>query len=170
MRSIRVRLTDIFFVFLFLILILVSYLSYKRMSDLITTSDLIIHTNVVKLKLEQTLSYLKDAESGQSGYLLTKDASFLQPYYGAIQKAQQTTFEIDSLTQDNPDQQKNVTTLKTLLNDKYDLLNYALRISKDTSLSEAAFKPYILTGKKKMDDIRNLVGVMINNEDSLLQN
>jgi hypothetical protein len=55
------------------------------------------------------------------------------------------------------------------LNDKYNLLNYALRISKDTSLSEVAFQPYIKAGKTKMDDIRNIVAVMIKNEDDLLE-
>jgi PAS domain S-box-containing protein len=139
------------------------------MNDLVNVSDLIIKTNIVKLKLEQALSYLKDAESGQSGYLLTKDTTFLRPYYGAIEKAQQTIFEVDSLTSENPEQQKNVTTLKILLNDKYDLLNYALRISSDTSLSEVAFQPYIKAGRTKMDDIRTLVSVMIKKEDNLLE-
>jgi len=169
MKSIRVRLTDIFFVFLFFILILISYLSYKRMDDLLSVSQLIIKTNIIKLKLEQTLSYLKDAESGQSGYLLTKDTAFLRPYYGALQKAKQTTSEIESLILDNNEQQKNITVLKILLNDKYHLLNYALKISNDTSLSEAAFQPYIKAGKTKMDDIRNIVGIMIKSEDDLLE-
>jgi len=169
MKSIRIRMTDIFFVFLFFVLILISYLSYKRMDNLLSVSQLIIKTNIIKLKLEQTLSYLKDAESGQSGYLLTKDTAFLHPYYGALQKAKQETSEIESLILDNEEQQKNITVLKILLNDKYNLLNYALRISKDTSLSEVAFQPYIKAGKTKMDDIRNIVAVMIKNEDDLLE-
>lgn len=139
------------------------------MDNLLSVSQLIIKTNIIKLKLEQTLSYLKDAESGQSGYLLTKDTSFLRPYYGSIEKAQQTTSEIESLTADNPEQQKNLTILKILLNDKYHLLDFALKISKDSSLSEVAFQPYIKAGKTKMDDIRNIVGVMIKNEDELLE-
>ena len=111
------------------------------MDDLVDVSTLITKTNVIKLKLEQTLSYLKDAESGQSGYLLTKDTAFLRPYYGAIKKAQQTSFEVDSLITDNPVQQQNTAILKILLSDKYHLLNYTLEISKDTSLSEVAFQP-----------------------------
>ena len=114
MKSIRIRMTDIFFVFLFFVLILISYLSYKRMDNLLSVSQLIIKTNIIKLKLEQTLSYLKDAESGQSGYLLTKDTAFLHPYYGALQKAKQETSEIESLILDNEEQQKNITVLKIL--------------------------------------------------------
>lgn len=165
---IRVRLTDIFFVSLFFILILISYLSYKRMDNLLSASELIIKTNITKLKLEQTLSYLKDAESGQSGYLLTNDTAFLRPYYGAIEKAQQTVFQIDSLTKNNKEQQKNVIVLKILLNDKYNLLNYALRISKD-SLPVTAYQVYLKAGRAKMDNIRDLVSQMINREDSLLK-
>jgi PAS domain S-box-containing protein len=138
------------------------------MDNLLSASDLVIKTNITKLKLEQTLSYLKDAESGQSGYLLTNDTAFLRPYYGAIEKAQETVFQIDSLTKNNNEQQKNVTVLKILLNDKYNLLNYALRISKD-SLPVTAYQVYLKAGRTKMDNIRDLVSQMINHEDSLLK-
>src|SRR4051794_28188653 len=160
MKSIRLRLTDIFFVCLFFILILISYLSYKRMDDLLNVSQLIINTNIIKLKLEETLSHLKDAESGQSGYLLTKDPAFLRPYYGAIEKAKETTSELDSLIKDNPIQQNNVNELKVLLRDKYNLLDYALKISRDSSLSDAAFQPYLKTGRAKMDEIRKQIAIM----------
>jgi len=138
------------------------------MDNLLSASDLIIKTNITKLKLEQTLSYLKDAESGQSGYLLTNDTAFLRPYYGAIEKAQETVFQIDSLTKNNNEQQRNVTVLKILLNDKYNLLNYAIRISKD-SLPVTAYQAYLKAGRAKMDNIRDLVSQMINHEDNLLK-
>jgi PAS domain S-box-containing protein len=38
------------------------------------------------LELEQTLSLLQDAETGQRGYLLTGDDAYLAPYYGALRQ------------------------------------------------------------------------------------
>src|SRR6266487_1009952 len=83
MKSYRASLTDVFFGALFIILIFVSFF-YITIEELVNATDLVNHTHIVKLKLEQTLSYLKDAETGQRGYLLTKDSSFLQPFHGAF--------------------------------------------------------------------------------------
>lgn len=169
MKPSRISLTDAFFIVLFFILLLVAYLSYKKMDGLNTSTELINHTNMVKLELEQTLSYLKDAEAGQYGYLLTKDTSYLRPFYGAIRKAAQTAAEVDSLTRDDAEQQYNVKTLHILLNDKSSLLNYALKMPHDTSASSLALiQPYLKSGRRKMDEIRTVVANMIQNEDKLL--
>ena len=72
MKSYRASLTDIFFGVLFIILIFVSSFSYIRIEKLVTATDLVNHTHIVKLKLEQTLSYLKDAETGQRRLLVNK--------------------------------------------------------------------------------------------------
>src|SRR4051794_36995230 len=151
MRYYGASLTDVFFGVLFIILIFVSSFSYIRIEKLVTASDLVNHTHIVKLKLEQTLSYLKDAETGQRGYLLTEDSSFLQPFKGAFEKARFTVKEIDSLTSENIPQYKNVATLALLINDRYDLLNYIIRLSKDSTYSGASLKPYLNTAKEKMD-------------------
>ncbi|HEY6976940.1 MAG TPA: PAS domain-containing protein [Chitinophagaceae bacterium] len=168
MKSYRASLTDIFFGVLFIILIFVSSFSYIRIEKLVTATDLVNHTHIVKLKLEQTLSYLKDAETGQRGYLLTKDSSFLQPFQGAFDKARLSVEEIDSLTEENLPQHKNVVTLALLIDDRYDLLNYIIRLSKDSVYSGTSLKPYLNTAKEKMDGIRNLIASMITLEDEAL--
>jgi PAS domain S-box-containing protein len=168
MKSSRASLTDVFFGALFIILIFVSVFSYIKIERLVNASDLVNRTHVVKLKLEQTLSYLKDAETGQRGYLLTKDSSFLQPFKGAFDKARLTAKEIDSLTKENLPQQKNVLTLDFLISDRYDLLNYIIRLSSDSTYSGASLKPYLITAKEKMEGIRNLIASMINLEDEAL--
>jgi PAS domain S-box-containing protein len=168
MRSYRASLTDIFFGVLFIILIFVSSFSYIRIEKLVTATDLVNHTHIVKLKLEQTLSYLKDAETGQRGYLLTKDSSFLEPFKGAFEKAEFSVKEIDSLTSENLPQHKNVVTLALLINDRYDLLNYIIRLSKDSIYSGVSLKPYLNTAKEKMDGIRNLIASMITLQDEAL--
>jgi PAS domain S-box-containing protein len=168
MKSYRASLTDVFFGALFIILIFVSSFSYIRIEKLVTATDLVNHTHIVKLKLEQTLSYLKDAETGQRGYLLTKDSSFLQPFNGAFEKARFSVKEIDSLTSTSLPQHKNVATLALLINDRYDLLNYIIRLSKDSVYSGESLKPYLITAKEKMDGIRNLIASMIRLEDEAL--
>ena len=49
------------------------------------TSEAVAHTYSVKLALQQLLTRLVDAETGERGYIITNEAGYLQPYYGARQ-------------------------------------------------------------------------------------
>ncbi len=51
------------------------------------------------------MSVMKDAETGQRGYLLTNDADFLEPYTGAKEKARAAFDSVRFLTKDNAYQQ-----------------------------------------------------------------
>ncbi len=97
------------------VLIYYSYVSYQRIEKLDKEADRVSHTYVVKLELEQTITYLQDAGTAQRGYVLTKDPSFLHGFNLAEDKINKTVAEVDSLTRDNPAQQQNVITLKTLI-------------------------------------------------------
>ncbi|MER3463838.1 MAG: hypothetical protein C4329_04900 [Chitinophagaceae bacterium] len=67
----------IFFIAVLLALLLLSFLLYKRMQELGNSYNAVNHTNIVQLKLESSFSNIKDAESAQGGFILTKDSSFL---------------------------------------------------------------------------------------------
>ena len=84
MKVFRFTITEYSFLAFFAILLLVSYLSFQRIDGLIKSSELVSRSSTIKLKLEQAVSYMKDAETGQRGYLLTQDSSYLTPFYGAI--------------------------------------------------------------------------------------
>ena len=52
-----------------------------------------------------------DAETGQRGYLLTGDETYLEPYRAAIKNVDQTVARLKNLTSDNPNQQKRIQAL-----------------------------------------------------------
>jgi len=95
LRQKRIIFTDLLFAILIFILLFVSYLSYQRINDLIEAADLVNHSNTVKIKLRETFISIADAETGQRGYLITKDTLFLQPYSGAFEQTQATVAELD---------------------------------------------------------------------------
>src|SRR4051794_39602676 len=132
MKTFKDSFINIFFIFLFFILLFVSYLSYQRIDGLVFASDLVNHSNVVKLKIEEALSSLKDAETGQRGYLLTKDSLYLQPYHGSLDRVKKIVHDIDLLTADDPEQHNNAKTLALLVEDKYKLLDLLINFSKDS--------------------------------------
>ena len=74
----RIILSDLIFYFIITLLTVLSIFSYNRIITLNRESDYVYHTNLVKLKLEQLLSSVLDAESGQRGYLISEDKIHLQ--------------------------------------------------------------------------------------------
>ena len=81
-----------------------SIASYLSIDSLVKSSNLVNHTNTVILELENTLSLLKDAETGQRGYLITGLSQFLDPYNSANVKIDGHLQRIKYLISDNPAQ------------------------------------------------------------------
>src|SRR5829696_9040874 len=93
------------------VLFILSYTLYIQVKDLINSYNQINQANIVKLKLEQTLSTLKDAETAQRGFLLTQDSLFLEPYEGAFEKSKKLIADLQPLISGNSDQQVSLNTL-----------------------------------------------------------
>src|ERR1051325_4812035 len=97
---------QIVFSFSILLLIFSLLASYYSTQKLINNSELVNHTNEVLLEAESILSYVKDAETGQRGFLVTLDPDFLSPYNGAYAKTSNSYDNLAVLTADNPTQQR----------------------------------------------------------------
>lgn len=112
------------------------------------------HTHQVLSKSEQLLGCLRDAETGQRGYLLTGEADYLAPYASGISKTRGVLRELRALTMDNPDQQLTLERVSDLINRK--LIELAATIEHaragDRSSALAIVKQDI--GKNLMDQIR----------------
>src|ERR1700689_1929110 len=89
-----------------LTLVLVAIVSYRNANLLIENDALVEHSHQVRIDFSEILSELKDAETGQRGYLLTGDDSYLEPHTKAVAEMQTTLTDLRKLTADNPDQQR----------------------------------------------------------------
>src|ERR1700757_1215568 len=58
--------------------------SYVNTRQLVYNNGWVQHTFQVISELETTMSLMKDAETGQRGYLITHDRSYLEPYNRAL--------------------------------------------------------------------------------------
>ncbi|HEY5593227.1 MAG TPA: CHASE3 domain-containing protein [Paludibacter sp.] len=126
-----------------------------------------IHTRQVLHLNESIRSLLQDAETGQRGYIITGDEKYLEPF-NSSKEIYDNFKEIVELTSDNPNQQKRLEKLKTLIDAKYANLQEAIDIRRANDF-EAALK-IVKTGegKKIMDDYRTLAGEIENEENNLL--
>lgn len=86
------------------------------------------HTNKVILNLERLMLCVRDAEAGVRGYVLTKNADFLSPYFGSEDKADSLFNELQGLVIDNPVQTKRLIRLNRPLHHRYDLLETAITL------------------------------------------
>jgi CHASE3 domain sensor protein len=95
-----------------LLVIFNAALSYRNTLKVVENERSVAHTHEVISTLEKTLSTLKDAETGQRGYLLTGNERYLEPYKNAINTVNQQIGGLQQLTSDNPKQQQRIVDLK----------------------------------------------------------
>jgi len=131
------------------------------------------HTHEVLGKLEQVLSTLKDAETGQRGYLLTGEVTYLEPYEQAAVRLQAQITQLGQLTIDNPTQTAHVLKLEQLANTRMAILRRgidAFRAERERGRAFAMARRAVAEdGKDVMDRIRDEIGGMQEAERSLLK-
>ncbi|WP_026899025.1 response regulator [Daejeonella oryzae] len=159
------RNLQIGFGFSLLLLIISSAASFISIQNLLSSSRMVNQTNTILLELENVISIMKDAETGQRGYLLTNDEDFLEPYTGAKVKSLQAVKRIQELTSNDADQLQNSLLLEKLILIRLDYLEKIIVEKKaGNGISVSALK----LGKSHMDQIRNLVTKIWSNQNSKL--
>ncbi|PSL25029.1 response regulator [Chitinophaga ginsengisoli] len=149
-----------------LLLIVSSVASFFSIRNLLQSAYWVDHTNVVIYRLESTLSFMKDAETGQRGYLLTGDEDFLEPYRYAYDSVKVNLHILRRLTQDNPQQQVEIEKLESLMKDRQALLESTLRARRT---GQSISFDSLQAGRRLMKDARELVGMMEDREKRLLE-
>jgi signal transduction histidine kinase/DNA-binding response OmpR family regulator/CHASE3 domain sensor protein len=148
-----------------ILLILSSLASYISIRNLIKNADLVTHSNLVMNGLDNAISTLKDAETGQRGYLLTGNKAFLEPYVGAKEKVNNLYAEIKNETRDNAFHQQKIDELKEILDTRLNIIEKTIKVKESgASVTES----YLLEGKVYMDNVRKIIKAMQDEEKRLL--
>jgi PAS domain S-box-containing protein len=143
-----------------------AYWNFLHYSD---RSRWVEHTYKVIDVSETLLSQLKDAETGQRGYLLTLDPVYLEPFHQAQPSIRTALGQLKQLTQDNPAQQQGIKRLEILVQQKLQELKQTTQLAKRQQ-TQAALKIVRLNqGKAWMDEIRELIAMLEQRERLLLQ-
>lgn len=148
------------YVFSLFILVVLGVIAYWSTTGFIETSRMKVHSYKVLDGLTDMLSSLKDAETGQRGYLLVGEDSYLDPYRSGIVAVQRDLQDLRTLTRDNPVQQQNIVILEPLIAAKLTELKQTIELRKNKGLDAAMQVVQTNRGKKEMDEIRTLVSTM----------
>ena len=159
---------SIFFISAFLILV-IGGITYRNIENLNKSSELLKETYELNFKLEQIFSYLKDAETGQRGFIITNDPAFLEPYETGRENINNSFAELKELTKNHPSLQDSLKTLNVLIDKRMNSFQKAFRFSSVGNYNDPNFKENFLHGKNLMDTIRSKITAMINRENQTLQ-
>jgi CHASE3 domain sensor protein len=143
--------------------------SFWNIRTLAITNRLTVHTHEVLTQIEETLSLLKDAETGQRGYLITGEPRYLRPYEDAAAGIHQRFKRLRELTADNTSQQARTETLERLIAERFEELNLTIALRKDQGFDAVRSVVLADRGKTGMDEIRRLMTAMEAEERGLLQ-
>ncbi|GAB3248966.1 CHASE3 domain-containing protein [Chitinimonas naiadis] len=114
-------------------------------------------------------SLLKDAETGQRGYLLTGRESYLEPYMASLRKLAETQAILRRLTVDNPAQQQRLELLQKSMAIKLAELKSTIDLRREQGLQAALAVVLTDQGKQEMDRIRTHIKAMERAENAVFK-
>jgi len=106
---------------------------------------------------EEFLASLRDAETGQRGYLLTDDETYLQPYRAALANEPSRLARLAGLVAGNAAQLARVKEMDRLARQKLDELDRTVRAQQGGNRRQAMAIVRSGGGKRLMDELRALV-------------
>lgn len=155
-----------------LFLIVIGGVSLRCVIKLEDTSQWVTHTHAVIEKVESLFSALKDAETGQRGYIITGAPKYLEPYNTARDSLSSNLKELKALTKDNQNQQRRLDQLEALImgsDGKLSELERTISLRRDKGFEIALAEVMTDKGKSTMDSIRKVIGEMELEETTLLK-
>ena len=147
--------------FFFVVSGLVAYLNLQALRE---GNARIMQTHGAIVALDELLSYVQDAETGQRGFLLTNNETYLAPYYTALKAIPPKIEEIDQRTAGNPGQAKRLTALKQHVEAKLAELSGTIDIRRTQGLEPALAIVRSDRGKIEMDALRAQIAAMVAGE------
>jgi len=102
----------------FVAIILSGALSFHELTVLRNDNAVVSHSYDIQQQLQTLLSELKDAETGQRGYLYTNNPEYLQPYNDARAAIGFTFVRLVDLTKSDPRQRDELGEIRVLLDKK----------------------------------------------------
>ena len=131
-------------------------------------ADRVEATQSVLEQLASVSATVTDAETGQRGYLITGDESYLAPYEAAAARADEELSELASSGITNPTMQARLQQLEKLVAEKFDELAATVELRKMGDFATAQQVVLSDEGKRTMDRIRKLVEELRQEQQSLL--
>lgn len=174
MKLLKHNLTSVILVSVLVIsvfmLLFAASISYRQIQTLRESQESVVRSYKIYVELEQLNTFAANAETGQRGFILTRDSIFLHPYYEALEKVKWSFARLDILTTDDYVQRRNLDTLVFLINQRFNFLAHVMNTAGIEEVSTPdTITNLLLHGRDLMVRTLSQVDRMIFNELQILK-
>lgn len=167
-RFSRTRLA--FLALVFGVLIVNAVVLYLNIAWLARNEASLERTHYLLLVLERLTSTIKDAETGQRGFMITGDESYLRPFETANRDLPRILADFTEQSRGTVKQGPNVKDLAPLVDSKMNELRETVALMQKGDFEGAKARLETNRGKRYMDEIREAVGKIEAEEKAALEN
>jgi signal transduction histidine kinase/CheY-like chemotaxis protein len=148
-----------------IVLVAIGVTSYNQLRQLNDDSSWVDHTFIVQRELQALQADVSRAESSARGYQLLNDPALQAESDQASSRAKNDLTQLRSLTEDNARQQARLDKLEPLVDQRLELLR---RLVTPGETPAGTRDNVIRDGEAYMDQVRQILGEMQNEENTLL--
>jgi PAS domain S-box-containing protein len=152
------------FLIVLALLVLAIAVSLREARRFEATSRQALQANAHLLELERTLSAVRDAETGQRGYLITGDTTYLEPFQSGMAEVGMHLTELGRMAAQAADSSalklEELLQMQHLVDAKRRELEHTLELNRQQGPAAAMAIVRGNTGRAVMDSLRTLVGAV----------
>jgi PAS domain S-box-containing protein len=141
-----------------IVLIVAGLIAHRSVQTLARTSDESLRSKELELSLERLLSSLRDAETGQRGYIVTGSENYLFPYDGALREIDGRLRTVEARIAARGSSAEELRELADLVKIKLDELARTIDLYRQGEREKAIELVRSDQGKSAMDAIRAMIG------------
>jgi signal transduction histidine kinase len=168
--SLRLKDTlPLWFAAALVVLVVNAGVAHRNIESLAETNRQVAHTHEVQDALEETMSLLIDAETGERGFVITGDQRYLRPYDLALENFWSSFQRVATLVADNDEQGRHLSELHSLSEQLLDKLAKTVDLRRRGDIEAARGMVATDRGRQLMEEIRAKVREMKAGEDALLR-
>jgi signal transduction histidine kinase len=132
------------------------------------TAARVDRTHVVLSQMAELEARMVDAETGQRGYIITGDSSYLGPYEGASADAEVLLADLRLALGDDPEQRATLEQLAAVVHERLEILDARVVIRADSGFPAARTAVITGGGRDAMNRVRALVDELEERENEQL--
>lgn len=151
------RKTEIAIALMLILLLAIGFVAYRSSTEFIASSAQVVHSREIRGNLQRILSLVEEIETGQRGYIITGESSFLEPYQRATDKIEERLVHVKTLTTDEPQLQAQIETLIRLVQSRIAFAAESIELRRSRGFEAARDLLLSGKGKQEMDQIRALI-------------
>jgi len=152
----------------FAAVVLIAFASFRSLEATVQNAQRLTETVATLRESAMVLSAMKDAETGQRGFLLTSTESYLDPYLAGKDSVYGRIDSLEKLLADSPEELQRLKQLRQTVHEKIDELDLTISLKREGNSDAALAMVRTDRGKLTMDRIRTLVGEITQHQTDTL--